>query len=220
MCSRFALTSSPKALKQQFNYLNPALFPPLERISPTDPIIIVRETTANKRELALVRWGLIPHWVKDPDNFPLLINARAETLMEKPSFRSALSHKRCLIPADAFYEWSGPKGNRQMHKIQDINDTPFAFAGLWEHWLGPDGSEFESAAIITVAANKDIMSIHDRMPAMINKIDFDTWLDVKNVRAKEAHNLLTPAPSGQLTIKNITTPKPKPNPRSNQGELF
>lgn len=223
MCSCFAVTSSPERLKQHFNYLNPAEFPPLERIRPTDPIMIIREANANQRELALVRWGFIPHWAKDPDDFPLIINARAETLMEKPSFRTATAHKRCLIPADAFYEWSGLKGNKAMHKLEETNKAPLAFAALWDHWLGADGSEFESAVIITVAANKEVSQIHDRSPALIEAEDFETWLDVKNVRNKEALKLLRPARPGTFHINNLDALKAKPKkekPKPAQKELF
>jgi len=223
MCSRFALTSAPDTIQQYFSYEIAAQFPAREHIAPTEPIMIIRESFANKREPVLVRWGLIPHWVKDPDNFTLIINARAETLLEKPSFRASLAHKRCLIPADAFYEWSGPKGKRQKHKITLNTKAPFAFAGLWDHWLGADGSEFESAAIITVAANNDIASLHNRMPAIIHQADFDDWLDVKNVRAKEALKLLKPAPSGYLNIQETEqapTKSRKKEPSAKQGELF
>ncbi len=185
--------------------------------------MIVRNSYANKREMVLVRWGLIPHWVKEPDDFALIINARAETLLQKPSFRTSLAHKRCLIPADAFYEWSGPKNNRQMHKLEEVGQSPMAFAGLWDHWLGADGSEFESAVIITVAANQDVAPVHDRMPAIIEKQDFEDWLDVKNVRAKEALKLLKPAPSGYLNIKDINKDGSKAKkhpPATEQGELF
>jgi putative SOS response-associated peptidase YedK len=229
MCSKFSIKSHPETVKNHFKYLNPAEFPPLDNIRPTDPIMIIREVNANKRELALVRWGLIPHWVKNPDDFSLIINARAETLMEKPSFRTSMAHKRCLVPADGFYEWSGPKGNRTPHHITLVQDkstsdleTPFmAFAGLWDHWLGAEGSEFESAAIITMAANNQIGQLHNRMPAIIMPEDFDDWLDVKNVNSKEALKLLKPAPDGHFTISNLTpTPKEKKKTSPSQGELF
>jgi len=222
MCSRFALTSAPATTQQHFSYEIDAKFPPREHIAPTDPIMIIRRSYANKREPVLVRWGLIPHWVKNPDDFALIINARAETLLEKPSFRASLAHKRCLIPASAFYEWSGPKGKRQKHKITPNNNTPFAFAGLWDHWLGAEGSEFESAAIITVAANDDMAAIHNRMPAIIEKKDFDDWLDIKNIRAKDALKLLKPAPSGYVHIQDPeqTPPKTKNKNSPQQGEMF
>lgn len=229
MCSKFALKSHPETVKNHFQYLNPAEFPPLENIRPTDPIMIIREVNANRRELALVRWGLIPHWVKNPDDFTLIINARAETLMDKPSFRTSMAHKRCLVPADGFYEWSGPKGNRTPHHITLTQDKPtstletplMAFAGLWDHWLGAEGSEFESAAIITMAANNQIGQLHNRMPAIIMPEDFDDWLDVKNVNSKEALKLLKPVPEGTFDITNLTpNTKDKKNDPPSQGELF
>ncbi len=230
MCSKFSIKSHPETVKNHFKYLNPAEFPPLDNIRPTDPIMIIREVNANKRELALVRWGLIPHWVKNPDDFNLIINARAETLMEKPSFRTSVAHKRCLVPADGFYEWSGPKSNRTPHHItlsQDkskkaTEEAPLmAFAGLWDHWLGAEGSEFESAAIITMAANNQISQLHNRMPSIIMPKDFDDWLDVKNVNSKEALKLLKPAPDGHFYISNLM-PNSKDKKKSNppQGELF
>lgn len=227
MCSRFDLKSSPDATQQHFAYSTPATFPPREKIAPTDPIMIIRNKTIDQREAVLVRWGFIPHWVKNPDDFPLIINARAETLLEKPSFRTSLAHKRGLLPATAFYEWSGPKGRRDMHKFHPPTEEPFALACLWDHWLGADGSEFESAAIITVAANKDIAPYHDRMPAYLTKDDYQAWLDVKNVSAKDALKLLKPAATGVFsptTSKHKNNKKPKQqsakNKNPDQGELF
>lgn len=236
MCSKFSVTSDPDEVQNAFHYINPANFPRRDNIRPTEPVMIVREANANRRELALVRWGLIPHWVKDPDDFTLIINARAETLMEKPSFRTSVAHKRCLFPANAFYEWSGPKGNRTPHLItmkqqkeqNDASPPLMAFAGLWDHWLGADGSEFESAVIITVAANEEMSQIHQRMPAILKPEHYDAWLDVKNIRAKEVLPLLAPAESNSLTINNLESLKEKPAPKkatpqddpSEQGSLF
>lgn len=241
MCSKFSVTSDPEAVQRAFNYLNQANFPARDNIRPTEPVMIVREANAMRRELVLARWGLIPHWVKEPDDFTLIINARAETLLEKPSFRTSVAHKRCLFPANAFYEWSGPKGNRSPHLItmkkpaqkEPDNTQPpmMAFAGLWDHWLGADGSEFESAVIITVAANQEMSQIHQRMPAIIRPEHYDTWLDVKNIRAKEVLPLLAPAEANSLTINNLESLKQKPAPKkstnsdpedekSNQGNLF
>ncbi len=232
MCSSFTLTSDPETVRAYFRYQNPAEFPPRGRIAPTEPIIIVRELNPAQRLSVLVRWGFVPHWVKNPDDFPLIINARAETVSEKPSFRTSLSHKRCLIPVSGFYEWSGEKSNRQKHEITLKDHKPFALAGLWDHWMGQDGSEFESAVIITVNANEDISPYHHRMPAIIEEADFDKWLDVKNIRPKEAASYLKPAPDGLLDIRTVANPKPKPKkklkaktartkaPRTDQGDLF
>lgn len=234
MCSSFTLTADPDVVRAYFRYQNPATFPPRERISPTDPILITREDNPERRQSVLVRWGFVPHWVKDPDDFPLIINARAETLAEKPSFRTSLAHKRCLIPASGFFEWSGEKGKRLKHHITPKDKTPLAIAGLWDHWLGPDGSEFESAVIITVAANEDITPLHHRMPALLAPDQFDAWLDVKNTRAREAAGLLKPAPEGALEIADQPPPakparkgdekgktgKTDSKAAHNQGDLF
>jgi len=230
MCSRYTVTSRPDVVRAHFNYLNEAEFPIREAIAPTDPVMIVRELTKGRREMALVRWGFIPHWVKDPDDFPLIINARSETLAEKPSFRSSLAHKRCLFPADGFYEWSGPKGKRIAHFLKPTANTPIAFAGVWDHWQGADGTEFESAAIITVPANDKISEIHNRMPAVLESFEFDDWLNVTDIRASDAAKMLRPSKDTTFNIIDLDeAPKPakrnktkseyKPPPGS-QGELF
>ncbi len=231
MCSRYTITSRPDVVRAHFDYLNDEDFPERAAIAPTDPVLIVREIAANRRTASLVRWGLIPHWVKDPDDFPLLINARAETLNKKPSFRSSLAHKRCIFPADGFYEWSGEKGRRQAHFLKPTANTPIAFAGLWDHWQGADGTEFESAAIITIESNKSVGKIHNRMPAILESANFDDWLNVRDVTAKEAALMLRPAPEGTFNIIDIeSAPKPVRREKSNnepkskrtssQGELF
>ena len=130
-----------------------------------------------ERHFALVRWGFIPSWVKEVKPGKPLINARGETVAEKPSFRNAMKRRRCLIPADGFYEWQGDvPGKKQPWFIHRPDDGLFAFAGLWEHWMGADGSEIETGVIITTAPNKTIATIHDRMPVVINPDDYETWL--------------------------------------------
>lgn len=225
MCSKFSILTDPETLREYFGYWNEAEFPPRSGIRPTEPIMIIREGASQRREMVLVRWGYVPHWVKDPDDFPLIINARAETLLEKPSFRTAIAHKRCIIPASGFYEWSGPKGKRRPHYLKPTSNAPLGFAGLWEHWLGPDGSEFESAVIITVTANKDVSKIHDRMPALLEADQFNDWLNVRDIRAKDAIPLLQPARETLLKVEDLeknplknTTAKPTPD--SPQGTLF
>lgn len=225
MCSRYPVTSKPEKVRAHFSYLNEAEFPARESIAPTEPIMIIRELVAKKREMALVRWGLIPYWVKDPDNFTLIINARCETLLEKPSFKTCIAHKRCIIPADGFYEWSGPRGSKQPHLVKPSTEKPIGFAGLWDHWQGKDGTEFESAAIITVPANDHIGQIHDRMPAILNKSDYDHWLNVRDISAKDVIKLLRTAPNENFEIVDLErsprreqTTKPKKPPA--QGELF
>lgn len=204
MCSRYSLTSPHEAVRAVFKTVRGHEYPPRYNIAPTQPVAIVRIGPDLKRELALVRWGLIPGWVKDPREFSTLINARAETLLEKPSFKAALRHRRCIVPADGFYEWTGKPGAKQPHLIRPrSHNGPIGLAGLWEHWLGADGSEMESMAIITVAANATVEAIHDRMPAILDTDDYDGWLDVRGVKDVRAAEMLKPAPDGLLEVLDI-----------------
>ncbi len=204
MCSRYSLTSPPEAIRGLFGYTGQHVFPPRYNIAPTQPTAIVRIGHDGQRELALVRWGLIPGWVKDPREFTTLINARAETALEKPSFRNAMRHRRCLIPADGFYEWIGKTGAKRPHLIRTKSGAPLAFAGLHEHWQGADGSEMESMAILTVAANAIVSAVHDRMPAILDPADFAAWLDVRDTRETEVYPLLKPAPNDLLTVQEVS----------------
>jgi putative SOS response-associated peptidase YedK len=204
MCSRYSLTSPLEAVRAYFKPGRDHPYPPRYNIAPTQPVSIIRTGADNARELVLVRWGLIPGWVKEPGEFATILNARAETALEKPSFKAAMRHRRCLVPADAFYEWTGPTGAKRPHMMSRAG-TPglLAFAGLWEHWMSKDGSEIETMAILTVAANATIGTLHDRMPAILPKAAFDTWLDIKNVRDHEAAVLLQPAPVDLLKIEEL-----------------
>lgn len=218
MCSRYSLASSPIAVRAFLRHRNEVAFPPRYNIAPTQPTLIARLDHAGERELVLVRWGLIPSWVKDPGAFGLLINARAETAAEKPSFRAAIRHRRCLIPADAFYEWSGPKGHRKPHLIRRRDGSPMAFAGLGEHWLGADGSEIETMIILTVPANATVAALHERMPALIEPDDFDAWLDCRGIRVEDALSLLRPAPDSDLDLFEVSSRLN--DPRADQPELI
>ncbi len=193
-------------------------FPPRYNIAPTDPALIVRSDDRPGRLLRLVRWGLIPPWVKDPREFSTLINARAETVADKPSFRGALRHRRCLVPTDGFYEWTGRPGAKQPHRIVMRSGDVFALAGLWEHWLGADGSELETMAILTTAANDDMTHIHDRMPVIIQRQDYERWLDCKAGSADAIGDLLAPLPAGYIQSVKVN-PKLN-NPRTEGPELL
>jgi putative SOS response-associated peptidase YedK len=214
MCSRYSLTSPAEAVRAYFRHHNEAVFPPRYNIAPTQPVAIVRPDHAGRRELVLVRWGLIPPWVKDTRTFSLLINARAESAAEKPAFRGAMRHKRCLVPADGFYEWTGVKGRKRPHLLRLASGGPMALAGLYEHWLGADGSELDTMAILTVAANASVARLHDRMPAILSPDQFDAWLDVRAVSAEEAQRLLVPAAEDALEIVEVS---PKLNDPRNEG---
>jgi putative SOS response-associated peptidase YedK len=204
MCGRYTITATPEVLRALFGYAEQPNFPPRYNIAPTQPIPIVR-LIAGKRQFALVRWGLLPSWVKNPKKFTLLINARGESVCEKPAFRAAMKRRRCLIPADGFYEWQTGGQGKQPYFIQKKSGEPFAFAGLWETWTGPNGEELETATIVTTAANKTLAPIHDRMPVILAPDAFDLWLDATNVDPMTASALITPAPENFLNVYPIST---------------
>jgi putative SOS response-associated peptidase YedK len=216
--------------------------PPRYNIAPTQPIVVVFENR-DRREARLMRWGLVPTWVKDPRDFSLVINARVETILEKPSFRGGLQHHRCLIPASGYYEWlTGPDGKKQPFYITPRDGGPLMLGGVYSTWLGATGEEIDTTAIITVPAGGDTRFVHERMPAMISRERMDDWLDIARIGPKEALGILGPVPEGMLDvtpvstrvnsnrndgadlIEPVTEEKPKkPAPvkkASGQGELF
>lgn len=197
-----------------FGYTNAHAFPPRYNIAPSQPVAIVRpsQIAGQGRELALARWGLIPSWVKDPARISMLINARAESAASKPAFRGGMRHKRCLIPADAFYEWLGVKGHKRPFLVRRRDLGIMAFAGIWDHWLGADGSEIETAAILTVPVNASLSWLHDRMPAIVDPAQFDYWLDTRHVLAEAAAEILQPAAEDLLEAFEVS--KSVNDPRS------
>jgi putative SOS response-associated peptidase YedK len=199
MCGRYTLISAPEAVRALFRYPEQPNFPPRYNIAPTQPIAVVR-LAEGRRQFALVRWGLLPSWVKDPRAFSLLFNARGESVLEKPAFRSAMRYRRCLIPFDGFYEWTQKGARKRPYYVRSRNGGPMAFAGLWESWTGPHGEELETAAIVTTTANRQLASIHDRMPVIVSEDAFDFWLDCKNVDADTAAALIAPAREGLLEV--------------------
>lgn len=205
MCGRFAITTPPDAVRAYFGYQELPNFPPRYNIAPTQPIPIVRLNHVGNREFALVRWGLVPSWMKEVSLSQPMINARAETLLEKPSFKNAVVHRRCLLPINGFYEWQRTKGlSPKPYYIQQKDGDLFAIAGIWEHWQGADGSEIESAAIITTDANETLKPIHHRMPVILDKAAQEAWLDVSEVPAGEACTHLKPADNDLLTAYPVS----------------
>lgn len=203
MCSRYDLTSPPEAVRAVFGYRMQPNFPPREKIAPTEPVPIIRRGLDGEPEFALVRWGLIPGWVKDPRDFTTLFNARSETALEKASFRNAMKRRRCLFPANGFFEWTGPKGKRRPLYFHAPDDRVLAFAGLYEHWMGADGSEVETATILTCAANELVGQFHSRMPAILDAADHAAWLDTNEVSDREALAMLIPAPEDWLVVRAV-----------------
>lgn len=254
MCGRFALTASPRDLQDIFGLLEVEGFPARYNIAPTQPILIVMAgeraspgSNLPERKAILVRWGLTPSWVKDPRDFPLLINARAETAAEKASFKAAMRHRRILVPVSGFYEWHRPPKESgepsQAYWIRPRNGGVVAFAGLMETWASADGSEVDTAAILTVAANTTIGEIHDRMPVVIKPEDFSRWLDCRTQEPRDVANLMVQAEDDYFEaiavsdkvnkVANVgadlqtpVTPRPRRNtepqaaPKSTQLSLF
>ncbi len=214
MCSRYSLTSPAEAVRSYFKCRQGLEFPPRYNIAPTQPVAIVRQNAAHDRELALVRWGLIPLWVKDPREFSPLINARSETAASKPSFRGSMRHRRCLVPTDGFYEWTGKPSAKQPYLVRSAGGGMMGMAGIWEHWLGADGSEIETMAILTTAANAAVATLHDRMPVIIAPENFQVWLDCSTGTSEETDRLLKPCSDGLLEIIAVS---PKLNNPRNEG---
>ncbi|MGB8611232.1 MAG: SOS response-associated peptidase [Pseudolabrys sp.] len=204
MCGRYAVTSAPEAIRALFGYLEQPNFPPRYNVAPTQPIAVVR-LIDGRREFALVRWGLLPSWVKDPRDFTLLINARGESVMDKPAFSAAVKRRRCLVPADGFYEWKAVGPGKQPYYVRAKSGAPLAFAGLWETWIGPNSEEMETATIVTTRANRPLADIHERMPVIVAPDAFNLWLDCANVDAETAAALIAPAPDDLLEAYEVST---------------
>lgn len=203
MCGRFSLTASPEDVRALFAYMDQPNFPPRYNIAPTQPIATVRRDHGQRR-FALVRWGFVPSWVKDPASFTLLINARAETAAIKPSFKASIRHHRCLIPASGFYEWRRTPEGKQPFWIAPSDGGIMAMAGLWSPWSDPDGGDIDTGAILTTEANAMMSGIHHRMPAIIMPDAFEDWLDTGTVTVKEASRLLAPVPDDYLTAVPVS----------------
>src|SRR4051794_36663706 len=202
MCGRFVITSAPEALRNLFGYIDQPNFPPRYNIAPTQPIpVVIVENGA--RQFRLMRWGLVPAWVKDPRGFALLINARAETVTDKPAFKNAIRRRRCLIPADGWYEWSQSERKRP-YFIHRRDGEPFGFAALAETWSGPNGEELDTVAIVTTAAGGDLATLHPRAPVTIAPDDFQRWLDCSGDRAEDALALLSQPAPGEFVPHEVS----------------
>jgi putative SOS response-associated peptidase YedK len=205
MCGRFAVTLKPNDLAEFFATANELEFPDRYNIAPTQPIVAIWEE-AGHRTARLARWGLVPGWVKDPREFSLIVNARAESMADKPSFRTALRHQRCVVPASGYYEWhTGADKKKTPYYITRADKNPMALAGLYSTWMGPNGEEIDTAALITVAANGDLDHIHDRMPAILPPESIDDWLNTSDVDAREAHRMAVPLPLGTTKFERVST---------------
>ena len=211
MCGRYSLTTPLDALRSLFDFESLLNLPPRYNIAPTQEAAVVRTSDVGGRELAMPRWGLIPSWSKEASMGAKLINARSETVAEKPSFREAFRSRRCLIPADGFYEWRMEEGRKQPFRIGMKGGIPFAFAGLWEQWTAKaastgiaEGESVETFTILTPPANDKLRPIHARMPVILAPETFDPWLDAAN----DPHSLLSllgPYPVAPMAFYRVGT---------------
>lgn len=221
MCGRYLFTSPPEAAREAFGVEIRANFPPRWNIAPTQPIAVIRMSERRAREFALMRWGFIPSWAKkdyfDRVGTKPLINARGETVAEKPTFRAAFRRRRCLVPADGFYEWRTEKGARQPYLIRLSAGGLFAFAGLWETAHDPDGGEIDTAAIITTEAGPDVAALHNREPVVIMPSNYAAWLEADETDAAAALAMVRPAPEAWWSYHAVS--KAVNNAR-NEGEAL
>jgi putative SOS response-associated peptidase YedK len=209
MCGRFGLLHTWDEMFESYSLISPPLnLPPRFNIAPTQAIVAVTASgTADGNAATLFQWGLLPSWAKDVSIGAKMINARAETVAEKPAFRAAYRRRRCLIPASGFYEWQKQDGGpKQPFWIAAADGGLLTFAGLWENWLSPEGDELQTCTIITTAANDSLAAIHARMPVILAAADFDAWLDVGDeTDTSAADALLRSAPDEVTTAWPVST---------------
>jgi putative SOS response-associated peptidase YedK len=204
MCGRFIISSPPDALRRMFDYREQPNFPARYNVAPTQPVpVIVMGNGA--RHFQLMRWGLLPSWVKDPKQFSLVINARSETVLEKPAFKNAIRRRRCLIPADGYYEWQVAGGRKRPFFIHRRDGRSIGFAALYETWIGPHGEELDTVAIVTTSASADLAFLHHRVPVTIDPDDFDSWLDCSSEDVTEAMEMLSAPAEGEFAWHEVST---------------
>jgi putative SOS response-associated peptidase YedK len=203
MCGRFILVSNPEAVAALFGYAERPNFPPRFNVAPGQPVGVVRAENGAAR-FALLRWGLLPAWAKDARAFRPLVNLRSEGVAERGGFRAAFERRRCLVPADGWYEWQATGGKKKRpFLVRPADGGLLALAGIWEHHLAPDGSEIETLAVLTTDASAALGGIHHRMPAVIRPEDFALWLDPASDVALAAA-LLRPAPDAAFVAHEVS----------------
>ncbi|NVN89584.1 MAG: SOS response-associated peptidase [Desulfuromonadales bacterium] len=207
MCGRFTSLLSPElmnAIREIFGITPPKQFEPRYNIAPTQQVWVVRSEGDHNR-LELMKWGLVPSWAKDPAIGSRMINARSESVRDKPAFRHSIRYRRCIVPVSGFYEWSHAEGKKQPHFIHMADGSPICFAGLWDHWKGPGEENFiETFTILTTAANKLLQPIHDRMPVILRPDDYGLWLNREMHDPEQLTYIYKPLPSNLLTLYRVS----------------
>jgi putative SOS response-associated peptidase YedK len=195
MCGRFALKAPVAELAARFSLDEAVDLAPRYNIAPGTDIPAIRHSPDGKRVMHLLRWGLVPHWAKDPSMGAKLSNARGETIAEKPSFRDAFKRRRCLVPADGFYEWKAEGRLKQPYYFSMKSGEPFALGGVWESWRAPDGSILRTCCLITTGPNEIMLPVHDRMPVIVSPDDHEAWLTAES---RDALELIRPFPNDEM----------------------
>lgn len=205
MCGRFSLTSTPETLARRFGLAEAPRCTPRYNVAPGQPVLAVRADAAGTRRAEPLRWGLVPAWAESAALGARWINARAETAATRPAFRAAFQERRCIVPADGFYEWA-PRGDlRQPYWIAPVDGEPLGIAALWERWQAPDGAALESCALLTTDASADLRSLHARMPAVLAPEDYADWLAGGPRDTADLAALLRPLPERALRFHPVTT---------------
>lgn len=207
MCGRFSLAVAQSVLEDRFDATAVEPLRPRYNIAPGDDLAVIPNDAPD--DITCFEWGLLPPWVEDPTTFPMPINARAETLTEKPTFREAFERRRCLVLADGFYEWAGSRGSKRPYRVTRIDGEPFAMAGLWERWRPPNAADTgeqtprKTVTIITTDANDLVGEIHDRMPVILDSTEKSHWLDAGDLADRTS--LLDPSPAEQFELAAVST---------------
>lgn len=202
MCGRFVSSIPADELKKIFDLIETPKLEPRYNVAPTQLTAVVRNQGERNR-LDLLKWGLVPGWSKDPGFGSHLINARSESVAEKPAFRHAIKYRRCIIPVSGFYEWSHSGALKQPYYIRMADHSPMCLAGLWEMWKAPDGNELETFTILTTAANRVVTPIHDRMPVILHPDSFSLWLSHNMHDPQLLQPFYQPYPAQQLTAYKV-----------------
>ncbi len=211
MCGRFFLFTPEDVIAERFELNNRVKVEPRYNIAPTQDIVVVRiDPESSGREPVMLRWGLLPFWAEDQKISYKMINAQSETAAKKPAFRAAFKYRRCIIPADGFYEWKKENKKKQPYVVRAGEGELFGFAGLWEHWEGPDGEVIESCTILTTEPNEKIKEIHNRMPVILEQSEYAVWLDTESKDAVQLQELLTAFPADKMKVYPVSTLVNKP----------
>ena len=206
MCGRINLKMSSAELARVFDLFRAPVWSPRYNLGPMQQVLVIRLMTDGYRQADRMQWGLVPSWAKESKIGSQMFNARAETVATKPSFRTAFRRRRCLIPADGFYEWQAiDKQTKQPWNIFRADGQPLALAGIWEHWTAPDGRVLESCSVITTTANEFMAELHDRMPVILDQTLWELWLNPQELEPAALTELLIPCPSDWLARTAVSS---------------